>query len=106
MPHIVIEYSENLGVIDLMQELQKLVCEFGLFNPSAVKSRAIAYQDYILADNYNDFIHITISILEGRDEAARCKLSDQAFAIMQHYFSENVKLSLDIREMQASTYRK
>jgi 5-carboxymethyl-2-hydroxymuconate isomerase len=106
MPHIVIEYSENLEVIDMMQDLQKLVCEFGLFNPDAVKSRSVAYQDYILPNGYDDFVHVTLSILEGREEAAKQKLADEAFVIMQRYYAKNVKLSFDIREMFAISYRK
>jgi 5-carboxymethyl-2-hydroxymuconate isomerase len=106
MPHIVIEHSEKLDIDDLMQELQKLVCEFGLFNPSAVKSRAIAFREYILADGYVDFVHVTISILEGRELPALERLADKSFVKMQQHLTDKVKISLDIREMSAATYRK
>ena len=106
MPHIVIEHSVGLKVDAAMQDLQSLVCNFGEFNPKAVKSRSIAFTDFILPDDNVDFVHVTISIMAGRAVELRKSLADQAFAILQNNFNDVANISLDIREMVAETYRK
>ncbi len=106
MPHIVIEHSVQLEVTELMQELQHMVASFGEFAPSAVKSRCLAFADFCLPEGSEEFVHVTISILAGRALELRLSLADEAFAIMQSHLSHHTKLSLDIREMVAQTYRK
>ncbi len=106
MPHIVIEHSNEMEITELMQDLHHLICAFGEFNPSAVKSRSIAFNDYVLPENSDDFVHVTISILAGRAIELRQKLADSVFGLMRNSVSAQVKLSLDIREMVADTYRK
>ena len=60
MPHIVIEYSENLdGEIKgagLTKLLHKTVVDSGLFSPDAVKARSVFYSDYVLHADAESFI--------------------------------------------------
>lgn len=110
MPHIVVEYSRNLEnhVKDsrLLSELQSCVTASGLFDKNAIKSRSIAYDNFVMPGNNENFIHITVSILNGRSLEARKALSSSLFTISKGLIPLVDKLSVDIREMDAETYLK
>jgi len=110
MPHIVTEYSDNLTndirESELLKKLHKAVVESGLFSPDAVKARSISYNDYILPDGTNNFIHITISILAGRTVEQRLALSKSAYQIAAEAIPSAQKISVNIHEMNKETYRK
>lgn len=110
MPHIVIEYSENLNhqvkSSELTKKAHKTVTDSGLFDPQAVKARSIAYNDVTLPDNAQNFLHITTSILSGRTEEEKKSLSTALFQTAKTAIPEIDKLSVNIHEMNINTYTK
>lgn len=54
MPHIVIEYSQNLETeikkVSLLNVLYKIVLYSGIFLPVDIKVHAISYNDYISSE--------------------------------------------------------
>ncbi len=110
MPHIVIEYSDNLQkeIKDsgITKKLHKTVIDSSLFSPEAVKARSISYNDYILPEGSKSFIHITVSILEGRSTGQKASLSNSIFDVAKKSISSCDKLSVDIHEMETESYRK
>lgn len=110
MPHIVVEYSDNLETQvkepDFLPTLHRTVEASGLFNPQAIKARSIGYTHYTLPEGARHFLHVTVSILEGREEKPRRQLADALFSALKKLAPEVDKLSVDIREMDAATYRK
>lgn len=110
MPHIVVEYSCNLqpklDISALLVDLRQIVVASDLFTPSAVKSRAVAYDDYTLDASDAHFMHVTVSILEGRAQEAREKLADSVFEVLKSLDFAIDKISVNIHEMNRETYRK
>jgi 5-carboxymethyl-2-hydroxymuconate isomerase len=108
MPHIVMEYSENLHpfIGAALRETHQTVTESGLFDPQAVKARSIAYADYILPEGGINFLHVTISILSGRSKEEKLLLSQAAFDVIKRIVANADRLSVDIHEMDKETYRK
>ena len=110
MPHIVVEYSRNLqhSVKDnhLLKELHKVVIESDLFSPEAVKARAVAYDDYVMTTPYDSFAHVNISILNGRPLEARKALLESVYAMARGLLPKADKISVNIHEMDADTYKK
>ena len=110
MPHIVFEYSNNLDSdiksSDALKLAHKTVVDSGLFNPEAVKARAISYNDYVLPEGASNFLHITISILTGRDMSERKSLSNTIFETIKTAIPAVEKLSVNIHEMEADSYSK
>jgi len=110
MPHIVVEYSNNLTdsiqKSEILGKLHESIIESGLFSPDAVKSRSISYDDYILDEASNNFIHITISILSGRTTEQRLKLSESAYNTAIESVPSAQKISVNINEMNKETYKK
>ena len=110
MPHIVVEYSRNLHVSvqesHLLKELHQVVIASGLFSPQAVKARGMAYDDYILTGDDDSFVHINIAILGGRPLDARKALMESVYAMASGLLPHADKISLNIHEMDAETYKK
>lgn len=110
MPHIIVEHSANLTASvqesGLLQKLHQVVTDSGLFAPEAVKARSIAFEQMVLPAGKQSFVHVTVSILEGRDDAKRSTLSDALFAATQNTLPHSDAYSVDIHEMDRQTYRK
>ena len=112
MPHILIEHSESaaqtIEEVRLARALHRLVIDFGLFSPDAVKTRTHTYNNYLIGGDLEQtaFIHVTVKILSGRDRATRESLSDEIFTLLKEMVPEIPKLSVDIHEMSKDTYRK
>jgi len=117
MPHFVLEYSDNIldqvDFKDFFKKLHTLLVENGPFRLSDVKSRAIAHRQFQVADGKasNAFVHLTLSILKGRDLDIRQALGEKILSLLQEGFSRSFKelnssFSLEIREMDTRTYFK
>jgi 5-carboxymethyl-2-hydroxymuconate isomerase len=111
MPHCIIEYSngvnENVNIEELMVHLQSVIVESELFDPKAIKLRAIQYQEYLLTDGVKGFLHVRLKILSGRSEDKKTALSRQVFqAAGQLLPQEGVILTVEIHEMDARFYLK
>ncbi len=110
MPHIVVEYSENLATeikqTQLLKQLHAKVSDFGLFSPEFVKARGIVFTDYVLPEAVQAFVHITCSILDGRPPEKRLELSQQLFELAAQLMPADAKVSVNIHEMDKATYHK
>lgn len=110
MPHIVIEYSDNLHSqikeSAITKAVHQTVLNSALFSPDAIKARSIGYSDYVLPDNAQSFIHITVSILNGRNTGQKAALSNAVFDAAKNCIPHCDKLSVDIHDMNVDTYRK
>ena len=110
MPHIVIEYSDNLNKdikeSGITKKLHKTVVDSELFSPEAVKARSVGYSDYVLPEGSKSFIHVTVSILDGRTTGQKASLSNSVFDTAKKSIPSCDKLSVDIHEMETESYRK
>lgn len=75
MPHCIIEYSKNLQKTVEPAELISLVHQAAfssdLFDLKDMRSRAIAFDDYLVRDDKDSFIHVTLRIMIGRTETQK-----------------------------------
>jgi 5-carboxymethyl-2-hydroxymuconate isomerase len=82
MPHITVEYSSNLevgvNVRALVDEVHRTVLRSGLFEPAAVRTRALPRNIYRIADGApeNVFLHIVARIRAGRTAEDRKALGE------------------------------
>lgn len=114
MPHIVVEASA--GVIGdasgLLGRLTSCLSEFETIDPSAVKSRLFTANDWVTGDGCpNQFVHTTVSLMEGRDSGLLKRIADAMFEVVRKefsisYASGEVAVTLEVREMASETYRK
>jgi 5-carboxymethyl-2-hydroxymuconate isomerase len=119
MSHLTLEYSGNLraegrfGVLcrELSQFMSALRVNGGsVFPPGGVRVRAIALEDYCIADGSladAGFVHATLKIGAGRSDAAKQATCNGLFEIMKVHFAEQfanqgLALSLELYEFSES----
>ena len=118
MPHFIVEYTANLEREgDLPGLLQKInatmIAQGGVFPIGGIRSRAIRLDCYRMADGEADyaFVHATLKIGAGRDEATRKRAGDALFEVMKSHFAvlyekRYLALSMEIAEFsEAGTWK-
>ena len=109
MPHLTLEYTDNLdvNVQPLLARLHEEVVATGAINLKGIKSRAIKHMQYRIADGDPDyaFVHVGLLIREGRPLEVQKEATQRVMKVLQETFGhlfENRKLSLtvDLKEMR------
>ncbi|PYZ96529.1 5-carboxymethyl-2-hydroxymuconate isomerase [Alteribacter lacisalsi] len=121
MPHITVEYTDNLTPEEfnpkaLLGKINKVFTDRPDVYPIAgVRSRAIALTDYLVADGAGEedaFVHLTVKIAAGRSQAVKEETCDELFEVVSSYLSpafdrRGLALSLELYEFgEGGTYKK
>ncbi|EGU30061.1 5-carboxymethyl-2-hydroxymuconate isomerase [Vibrio ichthyoenteri ATCC 700023] len=112
MPHLVMEYSnsvdERVNVQGLLEDLHHAAIQSGLFDAPSLKSRALRYHHWLIgeAGDSIDFIHITFELLDGRTQEQKRELSRQLMAVLQQQASHIGSLTINVRDMDKSSFQK
>lgn len=118
MPHFTIEYSSNLDrKVDVRALCRRVLSEIlatGLFEPGAVRVRAIRCEHYAIADDLaeNAFIDMSFRVGTGRSADERKRAGEAIFAAVADelrvlFETPHVALSLEVREIDpALSWRK
>jgi 5-carboxymethyl-2-hydroxymuconate isomerase len=92
MPHITLEYSNNINIEKDFRQLFFLIHQaihqtLGI-DTLNMKSRAIALNDYFIEDGSPDhaFAHLQIKFLDRHQPASLKKLGDEIFNLMVEFF--------------------
>jgi 5-carboxymethyl-2-hydroxymuconate isomerase len=109
MPHLTLEYSDNIevDVQPLLARLHEEVVATGVINLKGIKSRAIKHTQYRIADGDPDyaFVHVGLLIREGRPIEVQKEATQRVMKVLKETFGhlfEKRKLSLtvDLKEMR------
>lgn len=109
MPHLTLEYSDNIEVDiqPLLARLNEEVVATGAINLKGIKSRAIKHAHYRIADGDPDyaFVHVGLLIREGRPLEIQKEATQRVMKVLKETFGhlfETRKLSLtvDLKEMR------
>ena len=117
MPHLTLEYSNNLPeLVDfraLFSRLNAAFAEMGPFQLTDVKSRAIAHDQFLIGDGSpgSVFVHLTVGILGGRDSALQKRIGARLLAILRETFARawaerRCAITVEIHEIRRETYSK
>ncbi len=119
MPHLVYEYTDNLGEeADIKGLLRKsnavLIAQGGVFPIGGIRSRAVKLTDYCVADGSADdaFVHAHLKIGAGRSPGEIKKACDELFAMISDHFADafaqrGLALSMEFSEFsEAGTWKK
>ncbi|GAF13014.1 5-carboxymethyl-2-hydroxymuconate delta-isomerase [Bacillus sp. JCM 19046] len=111
MPHIIVEYTNNLVADINVNQLLPSLHEVFLAQPETfpiggIRSRAIALEHYYVADgaDSNDaFVHLTLKIGAGRTKTEKDHTCTALFAVLTDHFSKtftqrSLALSLELYE--------
>ncbi|MQW91364.1 5-carboxymethyl-2-hydroxymuconate isomerase [Acinetobacter wanghuae] len=116
MPHIHLEYSDNLTELDPKPLLtaihEKMLAGHFVQSAKELKSRAIKQSNYLigLGEENDAYLHAKVSVLSGRDEPTKIAISQEVLTAIQESFTQpenlNVQICVEIIEMPKSTYSK
>lgn len=110
MPHLVIEYSQNLEQSEdihlLMESVYKAAVSSAVMQAKDIKIRAIPYSYFKLADSGDSFIHVTCHLLAGRTPEQKVKLANSLRLSLAEKFSKVHSISIDIVNMDPDAYKK
>ena len=113
MPHISLEYTENIQTIiksDIFDKLITIIIQAAEVKYENCKSRAVKIKDYYIGSKNNNegFVHLKIKILEGRTEKIKNKIAKKSLKTLKSYFKNtkvhNIQYSIEIQEMKKGNY--
>ena len=91
MPHIIIEYSDNIEkkikLETLIEKVHATAIDTGVFPLGGLRVRAAKREHYKIADGHpdNGFIHIELKIGPGRDKKTKISALKQIFSSVEAY---------------------
>ncbi|EJB8451803.1 TPA: 5-carboxymethyl-2-hydroxymuconate Delta-isomerase [Vibrio parahaemolyticus] len=108
MPHCIIEHSSSIGSVDLNQKVFLGALESNLFEPdgSDIKVRSIAYENYQTGTTKDDFIHVTLRILSGRNEQDKLHLSNSVMSRLKSIQLVGASLTVEVVDIDRKSYAK
>ncbi|MDV7341690.1 5-carboxymethyl-2-hydroxymuconate Delta-isomerase [Terasakiella sp. A23] len=110
MPHMVISYAkpveEQVEIQKLVQEVWNGAEESGLFNPGAIKARALPVEHYVTANTDQLFIHVDAKLFVGRTDEQKQDMVKRVFDKMAALVSDDVSLSVEAIDMDKPNYIK
>jgi 5-carboxymethyl-2-hydroxymuconate isomerase len=109
MPHIILEYSDNIEPFEVQGVLGRIHEEMvatGAVNMKGLKSRAVRLTDYRIADGDGAyaFVHVLMWIKDGRTLETKQEMAQRTLAVLEETFGRRreggyLSLSVDIQEM-------
>ncbi|QPM92458.1 5-carboxymethyl-2-hydroxymuconate Delta-isomerase [Pseudooceanicola algae] len=108
MPHIVIEYFTEtpLDRQALLQTALDTAADSGVMNRDDIKVRLLPAEAILLGDGRKSFMHVTISMLTGRTDAAKLGLAQAMTGALRVLCPQVGGISTDIRDMNPECYKK
>ena len=112
MPHIKLEYTENVQWKNLMHDifpkLQTVLIQHARVKPENCKSRATGLKDFHCAGKSHSggFIHLEISLLSGRNKEVKTKIGKECHRIIQSFIKDmaEIQVSVELRDMDQDGY--
>lgn len=117
MPHLIIEYTDNIkedaNIPQLLKKANDSLLQHRDIIPiGGLRSRAIELHDYCVADGTEDdaFVHAILKLGSGRSEEQIKSVCDDLFATIKAHFSDifakrYLALSMEVYEFTRPTYK-
>ncbi|WOI57871.1 hypothetical protein [Palleronia sp. LCG004] len=106
MPHLVIEHFPEIDGTTLCRVALDVAARSGIMRREDIKVRTQCAGTVLLGDGRSSFLHVTVSLLAGREDAAKLALSDALVCALRDAFPDIEAISADIRDMDPYCYRK
>lgn len=110
MPHIIVEYAEQItdGVqIDaILQVIHQSIAESGLFKANQIKTRAYPFRTFTNAGGSEPYIHIQTRIKSGRDADNKKQLGEVVLTGLSSLSIPASVITIEIIDMDRVSYGK
>lgn len=114
MPHIRLEYSDNLpGAIasrGLLRDFHEILASFGV-SIGNCKSRVDERRTFVVGDDSSEesFVHLDVSLLEGRTAETKALIGQTLLAGLVHAYADVTpapQITVEVREIRRAEYFK
>ena len=113
MPHLTIEYSENLAenieISKLVKVMHDSAASIEALPLGGLRTRASRREFYLIADgdSSNTFVNVVLRIAPGRPDEVKKQAGEKLFSSLKDFFdlffqSSPIALSLEIQELDAN----
>ena len=110
MPHIIVEYPEQLvnytRVGEMLQTLHHAIADSGLFKADQIRTRAYAFKKFTNAGGSEPYIHIQARIKAGRDVDNKKQLGDVILKGLSDLSIPAAVITVEIIDMERESYGK
>ena len=117
MPHLILEYSENITeqvqFQQLFAELHTALNEICNIKLDNCKSRAVGHSTFYIGEGHSDnaFVSLSVAFLEGRSLDLKRKLGARLLDILKKYYhcietTLKLQISVEIKDIQRPLYFK
>lgn len=115
MPHLTIEYTDNLPQFNAggaLVALNKALVASGQFEEIDIKSRAIRISTFLVGTSPDDraFVHVKLAILSGRSIQVKHELSESLVGVLKAMYEWptkiHVQLCVEVQEIEREAYSK
>ena len=115
MPHLTLEYTNNLPGFDApatLLELNKILAASGHFEESDIKSRAIQLDTFLVGTlpNSGGFVHIKLAIMSGRSTQTKRELSESMLLVLNQIGKSApntpIQLCVEVLDIDREVYAK
>ena len=115
MPHLILEYSKNIDddieIEGLMRHVHQTLYSFGLWDISALRTRAEPRDKYFIADGdpTYGFVHLMVRIRAGRDDDTKKLIGEALLKAMVEYLAPSfakrkLAVNAEITEVSPTSY--
>lgn len=115
MPHIIVEYSENLApkldIAPLLQDLHTSISGMHNVALDRIKTRAYAAPHFIVGDQGTNagFVHVQLRLMPGRSDDQKTDLSGRLLAATKKYIDQiqhlKTSITIEVAELHGPSYR-
>jgi 5-carboxymethyl-2-hydroxymuconate isomerase len=108
MPHIICHYSAEptAQIHNVIDALHRAAVASNLARSEDYKIRAQAFSDYSVGGARKSFFHVTTYMHVGRTMEQKAQFSESLLKALVGALPEFHSLSIDIRDMDRSAYRR
>lgn len=110
MPHLIIEYSQDMDVDNkvpaMLDAVHNAAVATGLFDEGNIKVRAIPLMHYRFGKGRDPFIHAQLRIQMGRNQAQKKNLSNEVLKVLREQGWPTAMITVEVVEMDTTSYAK
>lgn len=110
MPHMVISYAKpiegSVDIAELVQTVWNAADQTGLFDPAAIKVRALPVEHFLTANTDQPFVHIDAKLFVGRTDEQKQAMVKILFDAVKGLVPETVSISVEAINIDKPNYIK
>ena len=110
MPHIIVEYSEQLlddaAVLTMLKSVHGSIADSGLFKANQIKTRAYPFKEFTNAGESDPYIHIQARIKSGRDADNKKRFGEVILTGFEKLNIQASVITVEVIDMDRDSYGK